>query len=148
MTSNTPDSLAIRIRRVVAEEHLLVLERCEREPHAGLSRATKRESDMRAWGMTFGVAVGLLLADDPDGDLDTIAEDALDGARAAFGRWSGSINRRQAFSPAIDEALAAYERLDIECERALMDNESGRRFKDKMQGLIETIGMPEKALVE
>ena len=103
---------------------------------------------MRAWGMTYGVAFGLRLADEPDGDFDTIAEDALDGARAAFGRWSGSINRRQSFSGAIDAMLVAYEGLDIECERALADRERGREFADKMQELIETIGMPEQALVE
>jgi hypothetical protein len=146
--TTTQDSLAIRVDRVVGEEHLRALERCEREPHAGLSRATKRESDMRAWGMTYGVAFGLLLADDPDGDFDTIAENALDGARAAFGRWSGSITRRQPLSPAIDEMLVAYEAMDIECERALMDNESGRKFRDKMQGLIEVIGMPERAVID
>jgi hypothetical protein len=147
MTATT-DTLAIRVGRVVAEEHLRALERCEREPHASLSKATKRESDMRAWGMTYGVAFGLLFAADPDGDFDTIAEVALDGARAAFGRWSGSINRRQPFSPAIDEMLEAYSRLDIECVRALEGTEHGREFKDKMQGLIETIGMPERALVD
>jgi aminoglycoside phosphotransferase len=147
MTSTTQDTLAIRVGRVVAEEHQRALERCEREPQANLSKATKRESDMRAWGMTYGVAFGLLLADDPDGDFDTIAEDALDGARAAFARWA-SINRRQACSPAIDEMLEAYRRLDIECVRALEGTEHGREFKDKMQGLIETIGMPEREMVE
>jgi hypothetical protein len=147
MTS-TEDSLALRVTRVVEDEHLRALQRCEREPQASLSRATKRESDMRAWGMTYGVAFGLRLSDEPDGDFDTIAEDALDGARAAFGRWSGSINRRQPFSPAVDAMLEAYERLDIECVRALEGTERGREFKDKMQGLIETIGMPDRALVE
>jgi hypothetical protein len=148
MSTTTDDSLAVRVSRVIGDEQLRALERCEREPHAGMSKATKRESDMRAWGMTYGIAFGLLLAADPGGDLDTLAEDALDAARASFGRWSGYITRRQAFGAAIDDTLLAYQAMDIECERALADNESGRMFTDKMQGLIETIGMPERGVID
>jgi hypothetical protein len=140
-------TLTVRVGQVIADEHLRVLERCEREPHVGRSKATKRESDMRAWGMTFGVAYGLLLAADPEGDVDTMAEDALDGARAAFARWSGTIAPRQAHTPPMDAMLEAYGRVERELA-PLQDTADGRRFLDKMQGLIEAIGMPEPEVID
>jgi hypothetical protein len=143
---STTESLAVRVSRVIANEHLIPLDRCEREPAPSRSKATKRESDMRAWGMAYGVAFGLLLADDPDGDFDTLAEDALDGARAAFTRWSGTITSRQPFSPAIDEMLLAFEGAHPEIELNLTDHPPTRTFLEKMQGLIEAIGMPESAV--
>ncbi len=139
---NAEPTLAARVSQVIGDEHLRVLERCEREPFAGRSKATKRESDMRAWGMTFGVAYGLMLATDPEGDVDTMAEEALDAARAAYARWSGSIASRPQQSPAIDAILEAWDRAGRELA-PLADTPDGRRLLDRMQALVEAIGMPE-----
>jgi hypothetical protein len=145
-TTTTQDTLAVQIHRVIADEDGRVRLRCEREPSAPRSRPTRREDDMREWGMTYGIAFGLQLGANPDVDWDTAAEDALDAARAAFARWS-DIAPRVPFSPVIDEALVAYERAKIEIERALMDSPDGRAFMEAMQELRGVIGMPEPTAV-
>ena len=144
-TTTTEDSLALRVSRVIADEGGRVRERCEREPSPPRSGATRREDDMREWGMTYGIAFGLQLGATPDVDWDTAAEDALDAARAAFARWS-DIAPRAPFSPLVDEALVAYERANVEIERALMDSPDGRAFMEAMQVLREVMGMPEPAV--
>jgi hypothetical protein len=144
MSTTTKDSLTLRVSRVIQEEGQLVAERCEREPSPPRSRATGREDDMRAWGMTYGIAFGLQLGENPNVDWDTAAEDALDAARGAFARWS-DIAPRVPFSPMIDEVLVTYDRAKVEIERALMDSPDGRVFMDRMQGLRQVMGMPEPA---
>ena len=142
-TTTTQDSLALRVSRVVAEEGQRAAERCEREPGPSRSKPTRREQDLRLWGMTFGIALGLQLGEEPDADLDTAAEDALDAARAAYMRWAPPIAPRPPFLPAVDALLVAYRRVESDVESALMDSTVGRDFLEKMHDLIEVIGMPE-----
>jgi hypothetical protein len=146
MSTTTQDSLALRVNRVIAEEDQRAAERCQREPSG--SRATRREEDMRLWGMTYGIALGLQIGADPESDLDTAAEDALDAARAAYARWAPPIAQRVSYSPVLDEMLMAYHRVEVEIDRALMDSVDGRAFLEAMQGLREAIGMPEPAVVQ
>jgi hypothetical protein len=147
MSETAKPTLTVQVGWVLGDEHMQTIERCEREPFAGRSKATKRESDMRAWGMTYGVAYGLLLAADPEGDVDTMAEEALDAARAAYARWSGSITSRPEQSPALDAVLEAWDRAGRELA-PLGDTSNGRKLLDSMQGLIDAIGMPEPKVID
>lgn len=141
-------TLAVRVSQVITDESQRATNRCEREPSLSGSQATRRERDMREWGMTHGLAFGLELGANPGADWDVIAEDALDAARAAFARWSAPIAPRQPFSPAVDDVLLAYEHAHRELDRLAPDSLAVRELLEKLHNLKEIVGMPEPAVMD
>lgn len=144
-------TLVVAVQRVIADEGGCASDRLAREPKG--SEPTRRERDMRDWGMAFGVAAGIQLGIDPDADLDTVAEDALDAARAAFARWSAPIAPRPPFMAAVDEMLSAYDRARTHLNTAIGASSERRSpeihaFEDKMAALVDAIGMPEPEVIE
>jgi hypothetical protein len=70
---------------------------------------TERELDLRDWGITYGLAAGLLAAEKPLADPEARTEAAWQIALDVYCSWGDKIAPRPNLAKAIDEVIAARE---------------------------------------
>jgi hypothetical protein len=159
-TTDTTSTLGERILALVSEERPekngrivgpIATEGVEREPHDG-SRPSRREDDMREWGLAYGLALGMLLGEHPDADeaeREQLADRALDAARAMFTRWCGGIAPRPNVASTVDGVLLAWDAADCEIDRLrYIEKQPIGMLAERLQDLRDAVGMPERAMVD
>jgi hypothetical protein len=138
----TDEALAITVGRVLADEDGAVTRRCRQMPESSEGGLTRREMEIRDWGMTFGVAFGVQLGRDPEVDFDTAADNALDAARAAYLRWAGRIAPRPSLSPLVDKVIVAFEGAQRDLDRLEPVTLEVRELREAARDLLDALGTP------
>jgi len=138
-------ALIDRLHAILSEDYdgtrHVAVERCDSEPS---SRLSAREGDLRAWGLVYGLAFGILSAEErPESDRDELADEALEAARVAFAQWNGLISPRAISSPPIDDVLLAYEDVEEDLALALEDSPALEALDAQLRALRDAVGMPE-----
>ena len=146
-------TLAERVHAIISEERPgklvapLCADRVEKEPCDG-TQLSQREMGMRDWGMTYGLAFGILESEAAVGvDREQLADEALFAARAAYARWAGEIAPRPVVSPLVDATLLAYDEgaadLDSVAYAAVkVDRPALMALSERLRELGEAIGVP------
>ena len=158
MTTDAQTPLAERVLAVLSEERSgnlvapLSADRCEREPSDG-SQVSQRESDMRCWGLAYGLAFGMLESEAPaDTDREQLANEALYAARDAFRRWSTEIAPRPVFSSTVDAVLLAYDDATSDLDSVAyaakkIDRPALMELRERLSELGHAVGVPARELV-
>ncbi len=140
-------SLSKRVRELLREplgsrRRSLALEAVEAEPTDGAG-LTAREYELRDWGLTLGIALGLRFAEDPE-DREQAATEALSAARTVFREWNGPVRARSIVSPHADALLALWDGAFAEHSRlsGAMPEEGFGAFSEAMADLQSAVGTP------
>lgn len=116
-----------------------------REPSDG-SEPTRREDDLRCWGLACGLALGLRFAEEPE-DRERAAEEAFWAAKTAFKAWAGPIAPRPDIAPLTDSMLALWDGAVAEFERQRREWPDGWiAFSEAIKDLQDALGMPAPAV--
>jgi hypothetical protein len=147
-------TVAERVRAILTEEYeghrCLATERC----HSVIpGMATEREMDLLDWGLVYGLAHGILLAEAGiAGDPVELSREAHQAAREVYARWGGgTIAPRVTMSPLVDKALVAFEKAETPIMCAVYGHAMDEAEQEHVKALVErlnaiyyAIGIPEQ----
>jgi hypothetical protein len=103
LTKIERDTLRALVRRLLQSEHDA---HAEEVPGHG-KELSERELDLRDWGITYGLAVGVLAVEKPLADPEERAKVAHSIAVDVYIDWGVEIARRPDLGRAINDVLAA-----------------------------------------
>jgi hypothetical protein len=115
----------------------VVQEACDQRPEPD-RRLGDFEDALRAWGLFFGVAVGLARTEEPCESLGSVAARAFPAACEAFDRHCGGFPKR----PQHDDLVEAVLRGWLGEDRGALHN-TAPRLADAIVRLGNSIGWPE-----